>query len=86
MLALAACLGDQQATVLGQRCSPGIAKSTYGTGCSVLLHTVPRPMVSAHGLLTPVAHRLSFDMEQQYALEVGTTLIVVTFVDARPLC
>ena len=67
---LAGCLGDQQAAVLGQRCGPGTAKSTYGTGCFVLLHTGPRPVASAHGLLTTVAHRLGADAEPQYALEV----------------
>ena len=70
MLALAGCLGDQQAAVLGQRCGPGTAKSTYGTGCFVLLHTGPRPVASAHGLLTTVAHCLGPDAEPQYALEV----------------
>ncbi|KAK9834827.1 hypothetical protein WJX81_001779 [Elliptochloris bilobata] len=63
------CLGDQQAAVLGQRCAPGTVKSTYGTGCFVLLHTGPRPVASTHGLLTTVAHRLGPRAEPQYALE-----------------
>ena len=56
--------------MLGQRCTPGTAKSTYGTGCFVLLHTGPRPVSSGHGLLTTMAYRLGPNAEPQYALEV----------------
>ena len=77
---MAGCLGDQQAAVLGQRCGPGTAKSTYGTGCFVLLHTGPRRVASAHGLLTTVAHRLGADAEPQYALEVGAALSLCQFL------
>ena len=32
--------GDQQAATVGQACfEPGMIKSTYGTGCFVLLNT-----------------------------------------------
>ncbi|GIR55252.1 MAG: hypothetical protein CM15mP62_27230 [Rhodospirillaceae bacterium] len=32
--------GDQQAAAIGQACfSPGMVKSTYGTGCFALLNT-----------------------------------------------
>ena len=62
--------------MLGQRCGPGTAKSTYGTGCFVLLHTGPRAVASAHGLLTTVAYRLGSDAEPQYALEVGGAELV----------
>ena len=45
--------GDQQAALVGQAClEPGMAKSTYGTGCFLLLHTGARPVPSAHRLLT----------------------------------
>ncbi|KAG6548815.1 hypothetical protein Mapa_009576 [Marchantia paleacea] len=36
---LAGCLGDQHAATLGQQCKKGQAKSTYGTGCFILLNT-----------------------------------------------
>ena len=48
-------LGDQHAATLGQRCAPGEAKNTYGTGCFMLLNTGPAPVPSSHGLLTTVA-------------------------------
>ncbi len=60
--------------MLGQRCGPGSAKSTYGTGCFVLLHTGPRRVPSARGLLTTVAHRLGAEAEPQFALEVRHVL------------
>ena len=60
--------------MLGQRCGPGTAKSTYGTGCFVLLHTGPRRVASARGLLTTVAHRLGAEAEPQFALEVRHAL------------
>ena len=38
--------------MLGQRCRPGEAKNTYGTGCFVLLNTGEAPVASTRGLLT----------------------------------
>jgi glycerol kinase len=48
--------GDQQAALFGQGCwSPGSAKSTYGTGAFLLMHTGDRIVPSTHGLLTTAA-------------------------------
>ncbi len=48
--------GDQQAALFGQGCwSPGLAKSTYGTGAFLLMHTGERIVPSNHGLLTTAA-------------------------------
>ena len=38
-VAIAGCLGDQHAALLGQRCKPQEAKNTYGTGCFFLVNT-----------------------------------------------
>src|SRR5256885_16915062 len=39
-LPVAGIAGDQQAALIGQACfGPGMAKSTYGTGCFLLLNT-----------------------------------------------
>ena len=52
-------LGDQQAAAFGQCCfSAGAAKSTYGTGCFLLMHTGDIPVYSQNRLLTTVAYRL----------------------------
>ncbi len=60
--------GDQQAAMVGQACfSPGMVKSTYGTGAFLLLHTGHQPTASAARLLTTVACQL--DGRRSYALE-----------------
>ncbi len=53
---IAGVAGDQQAALFGQGCwSPGLAKSTYGTGAFLLMHTGKRIVPSQHGLLTTAA-------------------------------
>ena len=52
-------IGDQQAAAFGQCCfSTGMAKSTYGTGCFLLLNTGNKAIRSSSGLLTTIAYRL----------------------------
>ena len=51
--------GDQQAAVVGQACfGKGMAKSTYGTGCFMLLNTGTEPVASGNRMLTTIAYRL----------------------------
>jgi len=60
--------GDQQAALFGQACfDEGMAKSTYGTGCFLMLNTGDKPLVSKHRLLTTVAYRLNG--KPTYAIE-----------------
>jgi glycerol kinase len=60
--------GDQQAAVLGNACfSPGMVKSTYGTGCFAMVNTGTNAVASKNRLLTTIAYRL--DGETTYALE-----------------
>jgi glycerol kinase len=60
--------GDQQAATIGQGCfSPGMMKSTYGTGCFALLNTGAQPVRSRHRLLTTIAYQLGG--RRTYALE-----------------
>lgn len=48
--------GDQQAALFGQSCfQPGDVKSTYGTGCFMLMHTGNKPHTSQNGMLTTIA-------------------------------
>ena len=52
--------GDQQAALIGQAgFSPGITKSTYGTGCFVIANTGNTALRSENNLLTTVAYRLN---------------------------
>ncbi|MDF0749198.1 glycerol kinase GlpK [Marinobacter sp. 71-i] len=60
--------GDQQAALFGQTCfETGMAKSTYGTGCFLMLNTGDKALKSEHRLLTTVAYRLNG--KPAYALE-----------------
>ena len=60
--------GDQQAAMIGQACfSPGMVKSTYGTGCFLLLNTGGTPVASRNRMLTTIACQLQG--QRTYALE-----------------
>jgi len=65
---IAAMAGDQQAATIGQACfTPGMAKSTYGTGCFVMLNTGDKAILSTHRMLTTPIYRLKG--KTTYALE-----------------
>ncbi|WP_374448602.1 glycerol kinase GlpK [Stella sp.] len=67
-IAIRGIAGDQQAATVGQACvRPGMMKSTYGTGCFMLLNTGDRPVASRNRLLTTIAYRM--DGRPTYALE-----------------
>ncbi|MGV2480506.1 UNVERIFIED_CONTAM: glycerol kinase, partial [Salmonella enterica subsp. enterica serovar Weltevreden] len=52
--------GDQQAATVGQACvAPGMIKSTYGTGCFMVLNTGREFLRSKNRLLSTVAYRLN---------------------------
>src|SRR5579859_7290148 len=60
--------GDQQAAAIGQACfTPGMVKSTYGTGCFMLMNTGGKALQSKSALLTTPAYRLGG--KTTYALE-----------------
>ena len=60
--------GDQQSALIGQCCfNPGEAKSTYGTGCFLLLNTGDKRIFSTNRLLSTIAYRL--DGKTTYGLE-----------------
>ncbi|MDE2313637.1 MAG: glycerol kinase GlpK [Elusimicrobia bacterium] len=76
---IAGILGDQQAALFGQACfNRGEAKSTYGTGCFLLMNTGTAPVASSSGLVTTVACKLG-KSPALYALEgsvaVGGALV-----------
>tara|TARA_A100001011_G_scaffold353327_1_gene394801 strand:+ start:612 stop:2093 length:1482 start_codon:yes stop_codon:yes gene_type:complete len=60
--------GDQQSATIGQACfSPGMIKSTYGTGCFSLLNTGSEYIKSNNNMLTTIAYRIN--NKTTYALE-----------------
>ncbi|MEA2738886.1 MAG: glycerol kinase, partial [Acetobacteraceae bacterium] len=57
-IAISGVAGDQQAALVGQACfRPGMVKSTYGTGCFVLLNTGREAIASRHRLVTTIAYQ-----------------------------
>jgi glycerol kinase len=65
---IAGMAGDQQSALIGQACfQPGMVKSTYGTGCFLLLNTGTEAVASSNRLLTTPAYRIG--EETTYALE-----------------
>ena len=65
---IAGVAGDQQAALIGQACfEPGMIKSTYGTGCFMVLNTGAEALRSNNKLLTTVGYRLGGTTT--YALE-----------------
>jgi glycerol kinase len=60
--------GDQQAALVGQACfEQGMAKSTYGTGCFLVVNTGEQALRSQNRLLTTVGYRLGGKVT--YAIE-----------------
>jgi len=67
-LPIAGVAGDQQAASIGQCCfKAGDIKSTYGTGCFVMLNTGETALQSKNKLLTTVAYTIKG--QTHYALE-----------------
>ncbi|WP_111669269.1 glycerol kinase GlpK [Algoriphagus litoralis] len=65
---IAGVAGDQQAALFGQLCiEPGMAKTTYGTGCFLVMNTGKEAVRSKNQLLTTVAWKIGDEIN--YALE-----------------
>lgn len=65
---IAGIAGDQQAALFGQLCTePGMAKTTYGTGCFLVMNTGKEAVRSKNQLLTTVAWKIGDEIN--YALE-----------------
>ena len=60
--------GDQQAATIGQAClNKGAIKSTYGTGCFMLVNTGQDCLASKNNLLSTIAYQI--DGQPTYGLE-----------------
>ncbi|MDA7601432.1 glycerol kinase GlpK [Gammaproteobacteria bacterium] len=67
-IAIGGAAGDQQAALIGQCCfEEGDVKSTYGTGCFVILNTGKDFLKSKNKLLSTIAYRI--DGEITYGME-----------------
>ena len=67
---ITAMICDQQAALLGQGCvRKGMLKTTFGTGCFILMNTGDAPVYSANGLVTTVAWQT--EGKRTFALDGG---------------
>lgn len=67
-VSIAGIAGDQQSALFGQLCTQsGMAKTTYGTGCFLVMNTGEKPVVSSNKLLTTIAWKIGDQLH--YALE-----------------
>ena len=65
---IAGVAGDQQASMFGHCCfEPGSVKSTYGTGCFMLMNLGSKPILSKNGLVTTIG--IAEGGKVDYALE-----------------
>lgn len=67
---IAGVAGDQQAALFGQTCfKKGEVKTTYGTGCFLLMNIGSTPCLSKNGLVTTIAASRDSKGHPEYALE-----------------
>ena len=53
-------IGDQQSALVGQGCyKNGDMKSTYGTGCFLMVNTGEKPLFVEEGLITTIGYKLN---------------------------
>lgn len=74
-------LGDSHGSLFGQGClQPGMTKSTYGTGSSIMMNIGRTPVLSTHGVVTSLAW--SIGGEVHYVLEgnLNYTGAVITWL------
>ncbi len=54
---IAGLTGDSHAAFFGQNCFlPGMAKATFGTGSSIMIHTGAKPLTAPQGLVTSIGY------------------------------
>ena len=72
-------IGDQQSAAIGQKAyNSGDIKSTYGTGCFVLMNTGKNFVLSKNNLLSTIAYKIGG--ETHYALE-GSIFMAGAIID-----
>ncbi|MED9883350.1 MAG: glycerol kinase [Blautia sp.] len=74
-------LGDSHGALFGQGClKPGMTKSTYGTGSSIMMNIGENPVLSTHGVVTSLAW--SMNGKVNYVLEgnLNYTGAVITWL------
>ena len=68
ILPITSLIGDSHAAAFGEGCfTPGTAKATLGTGCSIIMNIGERPTTSKNGMVTTICW--STEGRVEYALE-----------------
>lgn len=81
-LPIHAAIGDSHGALFGQGClHPGMLKTTYGTGSSIMMNVGEKPIFSKHGLATSIAWGL--DGKVTYVLEgnINYTGAVISWLE-----
>lgn len=74
-------LGDSHGSLFGQGClKPGMIKSTYGTGSSIMMNIGEQPVLSTHGVVTSLAWSMSGKVNYVLEGNLNYTGAVITWL------
>jgi glycerol kinase len=74
-------LGDSHGALFAQGChQPGMTKTTYGTGSSIMMHIGEEPVLSSHGLVTSLAWKRRGKAEYVLEGNLNYTGAVITWL------
>lgn len=74
-------LGDSHGSLFGQGClQPGMTKSTYGTGSSIMMNIGRTPVLSTHGIVTSLAWRIGGEVHYVLEGNLNYTGAVITWL------
>ena len=74
-------LGDSHGALFGQGClKPGMTKSTYGTGSSIMMNIGEKPILSTHGVVTSLAWKIGGKVNYVLEGNLNYTGAVITWL------
>lgn len=74
-------LGDSHGALFGQGClTPGMMKTTYGTGSSIMMNIGEQPVLSTHGVVTSLAWRMGGKVNYVLEGNLNYTGAVITWL------
>ena len=74
-------MGDSHGALFGQGCiKPGMIKSTYGTGSSIMMNIGEQPIYSKSGLVTSIAWGINNKVEYVLEGNINYTGAVITWL------
>lgn len=74
-------LGDSHGSLFGQGClKPGMTKSTYGTGSSIMMNIGTEPVLSSHGVVTSLGWKIGGKVNYVLEGNLNYTGAVITWM------